>query len=41
MDFLHSPRETFNICYFGFDITKLKAKADIIHIHWLERDLSA
>ncbi len=35
--FLHSPRETFNICYFGFDITKLKAyeEADIIHIHWL------
>ena len=35
--YLHSPRETFTIGFFGFDITKLKAykDADIIHIHWL------
>ncbi len=35
--FLHTPRETFTIGLFGFDITKLGEfkKADIIHIHWL------
>ena len=35
--FLKSPRETFTIGLFGFDLTKLKAyqDADIIHIHWL------
>ena len=35
--FLHSPRDTFNICFFGFNITKFKEykEADIIHIHWL------
>jgi glycosyltransferase involved in cell wall biosynthesis len=35
--FLHSPRDTFNICFFGFNITKFKEykDADIIHIHWL------
>ena len=35
--YLHSPRETFTIGFFGFDITKLKAykDANIIHIHWL------
>ena len=35
--FLHTPRETFTIGLFGFDITKLNEykKADIIHIHWL------
>ena len=34
--YLHSPRETFTIGFFGFDITKLKAykDADIIHIHF-------
>ena len=37
--FLHSPRETFTIGLFGFDITKLKQykNADIIHIHWLSQ----
>ena len=35
--FLHSPRETFTLNFFGSDITKLKEykNADIIHIHWL------
>jgi len=35
--FLHSPRETFTLSVFGFDLTKQKeyAEADIIHIHWL------
>lgn len=35
--FLHSPRSTFSLCFFGENITKLKAynDADIIHIHWL------
>ena len=34
---MKSPRETFTIGLFGFDLTKLKAyqDADIIHIHWL------
>ena len=34
--FLHSPRETFTISLFGFDITKIKEyqEADLIHIHW-------
>tara|TARA_B110000483_G_C18203728_1_gene546557 strand:+ start:2648 stop:3886 length:1239 start_codon:yes stop_codon:yes gene_type:complete len=37
--YLHSPRETFTLSFFGFDITKLKAykDADIIHIHWLNQ----
>lgn len=37
--FLHSPRETFTLGLFGFDITKLKqySDADIIHIHWLSQ----
>ena len=37
--FLKSPRETFTIGLFGFDLTKLKAyqDADIIHIHWLNQ----
>ena len=37
--FLHSPRETFTLGLFGFDITKLKQynDADIIHIHWLSQ----
>lgn len=37
--FLHSPRETFTLCLFGSDITKLKEykNADIIHIHWLSQ----
>lgn len=37
--FLHSPRETFTIGFFGFDITKLKEykEADIIHLHWLNQ----
>ena len=37
--FLHSPRETFNVCFFGSDITKFKEynDADIIHIHWLNQ----
>lgn len=35
--FLHSPRETFTLSVFGFDLTKQKEyiEADIIHIHWL------
>lgn len=34
---LHSPRETFTLNFFGFDLTKSKEykRADIIHIHWL------
>jgi glycosyltransferase involved in cell wall biosynthesis len=37
--YLHSPRETFTLGFFGFDITKLKEykDADIIHIHWLNQ----
>ena len=37
--FLHAPRETFTLGFFGFDITKLKEykNADIIHIHWLNQ----
>ena len=37
--FLSSPRDTFNICVFGFDLTKFKEykDADIIHIHWLNQ----
>jgi len=37
--FLHSPRSTFTLGFFGFDITKLKEfkDADIIHIHWLSQ----
>ena len=37
--YLHSPRETFTLGFFGFDITKLKEykNADIIHIHWLNQ----
>ena len=37
--FLHTPRETFTLGFFGFDITKLKEykNADIIHIHWLNQ----
>ena len=35
--FLHSPRETFTLSLFGFDITKRKEyeEADLLHIHWL------
>ena len=37
--FLHSPRETFTLSLFGFDLTKQKEfkDADIIHIHWLSQ----
>jgi len=37
--YLHSPRSTFTLGFFGFDITKLKEykEADIIHIHWLSQ----
>ena len=37
--FLHSPRSTFTIGLFGFDITKVKEykDSDIIHIHWLNQ----
>ena len=37
--FLHAPRETFTLGFFGFDITKLKEykNAHIIHIHWLNQ----
>jgi len=37
--YLHSPRSTFTLGYFGFDITKLNEykNADIIHIHWLNQ----
>ncbi len=37
--FLHSPRETFTIGLFGFDITKIPEykNADIIHLHWLNQ----
>jgi len=37
--FLHSPRETFTLSFFGRDITKLEEykTADIIHIHWLNQ----
>jgi len=37
--FLPSPRSTFTVGFFGFDITKIKAykNADIIHIHWLNQ----
>ncbi len=37
--FLHSPRSTFTLGFFGFDITKLRdyKDADIIHIHWLSQ----
>ena len=37
--FLHSPRETFTLGFFGFDITKVKEykEADIVHIHWLNQ----
>ena len=37
--YLHSPRETFTLGFFGSDITKLKEynDADIIHFHWLSQ----
>ncbi len=37
--YLKSPRSTFTLGLFGFDITKLKEykEADIIHIHWLNQ----
>ncbi len=37
--FLPSPRSTFTIGLFGFDITKFKEfkDADIVHIHWLNQ----
>lgn len=37
--FLHRPRETFTISFFGHDITKTMEykNADIIHIHWLSQ----
>ena len=37
--YLHSPRETFTIGLFGFDLTKFKEyeEADLIHIHWLSQ----
>ncbi len=37
--FLHSPRETFTLGFFGSDITKFKEykESDIIHIHWLSQ----
>ena len=37
--YLHSPRDSFTIGLFGFDITNFKAfkEADIIHIHWLSQ----
>lgn len=37
--YLDSPRSTFTLGFFGFDITKLKAykEAEIIHIHWLSQ----
>jgi glycosyltransferase involved in cell wall biosynthesis len=37
--YLHSPRSTFTLGFFGFDITKLKEyrEAHIIHIHWLSQ----
>ena len=40
--FLASPRSTFTIGLFGFDITKFKEfkDADIVHIHWLNQSLS-
>ena len=37
--FLHTPRETFTVGLFGFDLTKTNEykNADIIHIHWLSQ----
>ena len=37
--FLHTPRETFTIGFFGSDITKTNEykEADLIHIHWLNQ----
>ena len=37
--YLKSPRSTFTIGFFGFDITNTKQykEADIIHIHWLNQ----
>ena len=37
--FLPSPRSTFTIGLFGFNITKFKEfkDADIVHIHWLNQ----
>ena len=37
--YLPSPRSTFTIGLFGFDVTKVKEykDADIIHIHWLNQ----
>ena len=37
--YLHSPRETFTLGFFGFDITKSEAykNSDIIHIHWFNQ----
>ena len=38
--FLPSPRSTFTLSIFGYDITKLKIykESDIIHIHWLDQN---
>lgn len=35
--FLHSPRDTFTLSMFGYDISKIPEyeKADILHFHWL------
>ena len=37
--FLKTPRSTFSLGLFGFDVTKLKEynEADLIHIHWLNQ----
>jgi len=37
--YLHSPRETFTLGFFGSDITKIKEynDADIIHLHWFSQ----
>lgn len=37
--YLHSPRETFTLGFFGHDITNIREykEADIIHIHWFNQ----
>jgi len=37
--YLPSPRSTFTLGFFGFDITKIKEykNTDIVHIHWLNQ----
>ena len=37
--YLHSPRETFTLGFFGHDITSIREykEADIIHVHWFNQ----